>query len=49
MRKAQEKAMPLNLETVEAILRKHWEMPGNINPKKLNDQAFKIQVMVGQK
>ncbi|MGO9544164.1 MAG: hypothetical protein ACLPPF_05145 [Rhodomicrobium sp.] len=41
--------MPINIETVEAILRKHWEMPSNINPKKLSDQAFKIQVMVGQK
>ncbi len=41
--------MALDIETVEAILRKHWEMPSNINPKKLSDQAFKIQVMVAQK
>ncbi len=41
--------MSLDIETVEAILRKHWKMPKNLNPKKLNDHAFKIQVMVGQK
>ena len=41
--------MTLDLKTVEAILRQHWKMPSNLDPQKLNDRAFNIQVMVGQK
>jgi hypothetical protein len=41
--------MPLDLKTVEAILRRHWTLPSDLNQEKLNDYAFNIQVMVGQK
>ena len=41
--------MILDLKTVESILRQHWTIPSTLQPEKLNDQAFKIQVMVGQK
>ena len=41
--------MILDLKTVEAILRQHWKIPSNLDPQKLNDRAFNIQVMVGQK
>jgi len=41
--------MTLDLKTVEAILRQHWKMPSNLDQQKLNDRAFNIQVMVGQK
>lgn len=41
--------MALDIETIEAILHQHWEMPSDLNPNELHDQAFKIQVLVGQK
>ena len=41
--------MTLDLKTVEAILRQHWKIPSNLDPQKLNDRAFNIQVMVDQK
>ncbi len=41
--------MTLDIKTVEAILRQHWEIPGDLDPEKLHNNAFKIQVMVGQK
>jgi len=41
--------MILDLKKVEAILRQHWKMPSNLDPSKISDIAFKIQVMVGQK
>ena len=41
--------MTLDIKTVEAILRQHWEMPTDLDPEKLHDHAFKIQVLVGQK
>jgi hypothetical protein len=39
----------LDLKTVEAILRRHWTLPSDLNQEKLNDYAFNIQVMVDQK
>jgi len=41
--------MTLDIKTVEAILRRHWDLPSDLDPKELHDHAFKIQVMVGQK
>jgi len=41
--------MTLDIKTVEAILRRHWTLPADLNQEKLNDHAFNIQVMVGQK
>ena len=41
--------MTLDIETVEAILRQHWKMPSPLAATDLQDQAFRIQVMVGQK
>ncbi len=41
--------MNVDIKTVEAILREHWALPANIDPEKLHNNAFKIQVMVGQK
>ena len=38
-----------DLKKVEAILRQHWKIPSNLDPQKLNDRAFNIQIMVGQK
>jgi hypothetical protein len=48
-RKEQEMAMTLDIKTIEAILRQHWELPGDLDLEKLHNNAFKIQVMVGQK
>jgi hypothetical protein len=41
--------MTLDIETVEAILRRHWKVPSDLDPEELHDHAFKIQVLVGQK
>ncbi len=41
--------MILDLKTVEAVLRQHWKVPVTIDQEKMSNQAFKIQVMVGQK
>ena len=38
-----------DLKTVEAILRQHWKVPSSLDPEKMSNHAFKIQVMVGQK
>jgi hypothetical protein len=41
--------MNLDVDEIEAIFRQHWKMSGDLLPRELHDQAFKIQVMVGQK
>jgi hypothetical protein len=41
--------MTLDVGKVEAILRKHWQIAGDVNLKELHDHAFRISVMIGQK
>lgn len=41
--------MSPDINEIVAILRRHWKMPSGLAPGDLNDEAFKIQVMIGQK
>ena len=41
--------MTLDAGKVEAILRKHWQIPSNLSRSKLHDHAFRITVMIAQK
>ena len=41
--------MSPDVNEIEAILRRHWKMPSGLAPRDLHDQAFIIQVMIGQK
>ena len=41
--------MTLGIDEIEAILRQFWQIPSNLPPRQLHNQAFIIQVMVGQK
>ena len=41
--------MTLDADKVEAILRQHWKIPAKFSPSELHDQAYRIQVLVGQK
>ena len=41
--------MTIAIEMIETILRQHWEIPSGLSQNDLHDQAFKIQVLIGQK
>ena len=41
--------MTIEAGEVEAILRKHWKIPSNIKPVILQNLAFRLGVLVGQK
>ena len=41
--------MPLDIKTVEAILRQHWQIPSEVSSGALHDYAGRIQVLIGQK
>ena len=41
--------MTLDVDKVEAILRRHWQIPSNLSPGELHDHAFRITVMIAQK
>jgi hypothetical protein len=41
--------MTLDIDEIEAILRQYWQIPSNLPPRQLRNQAFIIQVMVSQK
>jgi hypothetical protein len=41
--------MAVEVDKVEAILRQHWQIPGDLNPVVLQDLAFRLHVLVGQK
>ena len=36
-------------DKVETILRKHWKIPSDLSPSVLQDLAFRLDVLVGQK
>ena len=41
--------MTLDIDKVEAILRKHWQIPNDLSPAKLQEHAGRIHVLVRQK
>ena len=41
--------MPVDTDKVETILRQHWQIPTNLNPVVLQELAFRLHVLVGQK
>ncbi len=41
--------MAIETDKVEAILRQHWKIPKDLNPTVLQDLAFRLHVLVGQK
>jgi hypothetical protein len=41
--------MALDIDKIEAILRQHWQIPSDLSPSKLHDQAGRIQILVRQK
>jgi hypothetical protein len=38
-----EQNMPLEIETIEAIIKQHWKMPSDIKPGELRDYALEIR------
>ncbi len=41
--------MTLDANKVEAVLRKHWQIPSDLSPSDLHDHAFRISVLIAQK
>lgn len=41
--------MAADTDKVEAILRQHWQIPSDLRPGVLQDLAFRLNVLVGQK
>jgi len=41
--------MTLDIDKVEAILRKHWQIPSELSRAKLQEHAGRIHVLVRQK
>ena len=41
--------MPLDIDKVEAILRKHWTIPSDLGRGKLQEQVGRIHVLIRQK
>jgi len=41
--------MTLDIDKVEAILRKHWQIPSELSRARLQEHAGRIQVLVRQK
>ncbi len=41
--------MSLDIDKVEAILRQHWQIPADLSRAKLQEQAGRINVLIGQK
>jgi hypothetical protein len=41
--------MTLDVDKVEAILHKHWQIPSNLSRSELHDHAFRITVLIAQK
>jgi hypothetical protein len=41
--------MTLSVDQVEALFRKHWQIPSDLSPSELHEHAFRISVMLGQK
>jgi hypothetical protein len=41
--------MTVSSDEVEIILRKHWQIPGDLSPAVFHDLSFRLQVLVGQK
>ncbi len=41
--------MTLDIGKVEAVLRKHWQIPSDLSPSDLHDHAFRISVLIAQK
>ncbi len=41
--------MTVDTDKVETILRQHWQIPANLNPVVLQELAFRLHVLVGQK
>jgi hypothetical protein len=41
--------MTLDVDKVEAILHKHWQIPSNLSRSELHDHAFRITVLIAQR
>ena len=41
--------MAAETDKVETILRQHWQIPNDLRPTVLQDLAFRLHVLVGQK
>lgn len=41
--------MAIDVDKVEAVLRRHWQIPSDLSPDEFHDQAFRISVLVDQK
>jgi len=41
--------MTLDIDSVEAVLRQHWQIPSDLSRGKLQEYAGRIQVLIRQK